>query len=57
MNINSTLIGFYPYDNPKYSFAVVFEKAPLNNKTRVIATVSAGKFFSSILNQAKEKLR
>ena len=55
--INSTLIGFYPYDNPKYSFAVVFEKAPFNSKTRVIATVSAGKFFSSILNQAKEKLR
>ncbi len=28
--MNSWVIGFWPYDNPKYAFAVVLEKAPAN---------------------------
>ncbi|MBP6926604.1 MAG: hypothetical protein KBB70_02820 [Candidatus Pacebacteria bacterium] len=30
--INSWIVGFFPYDNPKYAFAVLAESAP-NNKT------------------------
>jgi cell division protein FtsI/penicillin-binding protein 2 len=26
--INSWVVGFFPYDNPKYSFAVLMEGAP-----------------------------
>jgi len=28
---NSWITGFFPYDNPKYAFAVVMEKGPRNN--------------------------
>ena len=56
--INSTLIGFYPYDEPKYAFTVVFEKAiPTSNQTQVLATISAHDFFNSILEKAPEKLK
>lgn len=29
--VNSWVIGFWPYDNPKYAFAVVMEKGPYHN--------------------------
>lgn len=29
--INSWVIGFFPYENPKYAFAVVMEKGPYHN--------------------------
>ena len=28
---HSWIIGFYPYENPKYAFAVVLEKGPAGN--------------------------
>ncbi len=30
--MNSWAIGFWPYDNPKYAFAVVFEKGPAGTR-------------------------
>ena len=31
--IHSWVIGFYPYENPKYAFAMVLEKGPAGNTT------------------------
>ena len=41
-NTNSWIIGFFPYDNPKYSFALVMERGPKaasGNATRVMSEV------------------
>ncbi|MEA3399466.1 MAG: penicillin-binding transpeptidase domain-containing protein [Patescibacteria group bacterium] len=38
-NVNSWIIGFFPYENPKYSFAVLMERGPKDasgNATRVM---------------------
>jgi cell division protein FtsI/penicillin-binding protein 2 len=29
--VNSWVTGFFPYDNPKYAFAVIMEKGPESN--------------------------
>jgi len=29
--VNSWVIGFWPYEKPKYAFAVVMEKGPVHN--------------------------
>jgi penicillin-binding protein 2 len=31
--VNSWVIGFFPYENPKYAFAVIMEKGPVTNLT------------------------
>ncbi len=31
--INSWITGFFPYDNPKYAFAIIMEKGPATNST------------------------
>jgi len=31
--VNSWVMGFFPYDNPKYAFATVMEKGPVHNLT------------------------
>jgi len=41
-NTNSWIIGFFPYDNPKYAFALVMERGPKaasGNATRVMSEV------------------
>lgn len=41
-NTNSWIIGFFPYDNPKYSFALVMERGPKaasGNATQVMSEV------------------
>lgn len=41
-NTNSWIVGFFPYDNPKYSFAVLMEKGPKaasGNATQVMSEV------------------
>lgn len=41
-NTNSWIIGFFPYDNPKYSFAILMERGPKiasGNATRVMSEV------------------
>ena len=40
--VNSWVIGFFPYENPKYAFAVLMERGPKaasGNSTRVISEV------------------
>ncbi len=31
--VNSWVTGFFPYDNPKYAFAIIMEKGPVTNTT------------------------
>ncbi|MFH0755057.1 MAG: penicillin-binding transpeptidase domain-containing protein [bacterium] len=31
--VNSWVVGFFPYDNPKYAFVVIMEKGPSSNST------------------------
>lgn len=41
-NTNSWIVGFFPYENPKYSFALVMERGPKaasGNATRVMSEV------------------
>ncbi|KKQ08939.1 MAG: hypothetical protein US21_C0008G0001, partial [Candidatus Nomurabacteria bacterium GW2011_GWB1_36_6] len=41
-NTNSWIIGFFPYDNPRYSFAILMERGPKaasGNATRVMSEV------------------
>jgi cell division protein FtsI/penicillin-binding protein 2 len=41
-NTNSWIIGFFPYENPRYSFALVMERGPKEasgNATRVMSEV------------------
>jgi penicillin-binding protein 2 len=41
-NTNSWIVGFFPYENPKYSFALVMERGPKEasgNATRVMSEV------------------
>ncbi len=41
-NTNSWIVGFFPYDNPKYSFALMMERGPKSasgNATRVMSEV------------------
>ncbi|MCX6731444.1 MAG: penicillin-binding transpeptidase domain-containing protein [Candidatus Parcubacteria bacterium] len=37
--INSWVIGFFPYENPKYAFAVVAEKGPYNSSNAALYTM------------------
>ena len=30
-SVNSWAVGFFPYENPKYAFAMVMEKGPRDN--------------------------
>lgn len=41
--INSWVVGFFPYEHPKYAFAVVLEKGPAH--TTVGAAPAMGQFF------------
>lgn len=41
-NTNSWIVGFFPYENPKYSFAVLMERGPKaasGNATRIMSEV------------------
>ena len=41
-NTNSWIVGFFPYDNPKYSFAILMERGPKaasGNATKVMSEV------------------
>jgi penicillin-binding protein 2 len=39
-NLNSWIIGFFPYENPKYSFAVVMDRGPKNPSVAASAVMS-----------------
>jgi cell division protein FtsI/penicillin-binding protein 2 len=32
--VNSWVIGFFPYENPKYAFTILMENGPANNSTK-----------------------
>ncbi|MCI0597607.1 hypothetical protein L0Y34_00820 [Candidatus Parcubacteria bacterium] len=49
---NSWAVGFFPYDAPKYAFAVVMEKGPSGNPTGGIYVMS--QFFSTLREVAPE---
>jgi len=41
-NTNSWIVGFFPYDNPKYSFAILMERGPKSasgNATQVMSEI------------------
>ena len=41
-NTNSWIVGFFPYENPRYSFAILMERGPKaasSNATRVMSEV------------------
>ena len=41
-NTNSWIVGFFPYDNPKYSFAILMERGPKaasGNATQVMSEI------------------
>lgn len=49
---NSWAVGFFPYDNPKYAYAVVMEKGPAGNATGGIYVMS--QVFSKLRQTAPE---
>ncbi|HYE23073.1 MAG TPA: penicillin-binding transpeptidase domain-containing protein [Candidatus Paceibacterota bacterium] len=49
---NTWLVGFFPYDNPKYAFAVVMERAPAG--TAIGGVYVAHKAFSKLRQTAPE---
>jgi penicillin-binding protein 2 len=34
--VNSWITGFFPYENPKYAFAIIMEKGPVTNTTGAV---------------------
>lgn len=34
--VNTWVIGFFPYDNPKYAFTLLMENGPANNSTKAV---------------------
>ncbi len=53
--INSWMVGFFPYEHPRYAYAVVFEKGP--NTTTVGAAHALGEFFAWMHENAPEYLQ
>lgn len=51
--LNSWLAGFYPFDEPRYAFAVVMEKAPRTNLTTGGLSVTR-EFFRWVIENAPE---
>lgn len=37
--VNSWVVGFFPYDNPKYSFAVLMERGPADNSVGAVSVM------------------
>ena len=38
-NVNSWVTGFFPYNNPRYAFAVVMEKGSVHNLIGAVAAM------------------
>lgn len=52
---NSWMIGFWPYENPKYAFAIVLERGPAG--TQIEAPAVAGQFFRWMQTNAPQYLQ
>jgi penicillin-binding protein 2 len=50
--VNSWIVGFFPYDKPKYAFAIVLERAPAG--TLYGAPAAASDFFNWMRDHAPE---
>jgi penicillin-binding protein 2 len=53
--VNSWIVGFFPYDKPKYAFAIVLERAPAG--TLFGAPAAAADFFAWMREHAPDYLR
>jgi penicillin-binding protein 2 len=53
--MNSWVVGFWPYENPKYAFAVVLEKAPANTLSG--ASPAMAPFFHWLRDNKPEYVR
>ncbi len=53
--VNSWLVGFFPYEHPRYAFAIVLERGPAG--TLVGAPATGGDFFRFLEAHAPEYLR
>lgn len=53
--INSWMTGYFPYENPRYAFAVVLEKGP--GSTTVGSSAALGAFFAWMRDNAPEYLK
>jgi penicillin-binding protein 2 len=53
--MNSWVVGFWPYENPKYAFAVVLEKAPANTLSG--ASPAMAPFFAWLRDNKPEYVR
>lgn len=52
--INSWMIGFWPYENPRYAYAVVLERGPAS--TLVGTSAAVGDFFRAMHEQTPQYL-
>lgn len=52
---NAWMVGFWPYDNPKYAYAVVLEKMPAN--TPIGGSVVTADFLNAVEQNAPEYLQ
>ncbi len=52
---NSWMIGFWPYENPKYAYAVVMEKGPAG--TTIESPTAMGQFIQWLHDNAPQYLQ
>ena len=55
VRVNSWVIGFFPYDQPKYAFAIVMDRGVKGNTTN--AAYVAQKFFWAMASSTPEYLK
>ena len=55
VRVNSWVIGFFPYDNPRYAFAIVMDRGVKGNTTN--ASYVAQKFFWAMASSTPEYLK
>ena len=53
--VNAWSVGFFPYENPKYAFAVVMEKGPVENNIGGVYVMR--QFFDWMYTNAPEYLK
>ncbi len=54
--LNSWIIGFFPYDNPRYAFAIVMERGPADALFGGVTTATFS-FFEQLFKEAPEYLK
>ncbi|MSR71151.1 MAG: hypothetical protein EXS50_00550 [Candidatus Taylorbacteria bacterium] len=54
-HVNSWVIGFFPYDNPKYAFAAMMERGPADNDVGAVSVIH--QMFNWMTENAPEYLQ